>query len=120
MIQSYTAVVSTRLHGAIAGLACQVPSILLAPEHAFRLRSARNLFGDLLPCLDVEEALDRAAHWAGTEDWLRRSRAIQQFKIATLQRYCRLLQPFLQEHVAVGEAASEPEHARVALEAADF
>jgi hypothetical protein len=57
----YSMIISTRLHGAIAGLSAGVPSMLLAEEGNFRLRSTQRLFADLLPILTVSEAFDVAA-----------------------------------------------------------
>jgi hypothetical protein len=60
-LSGYSTIISTRLHGAIAGLSAGVPSILLAEDGNVRLRSTQRLFGDWLPILPVQEAFGVAA-----------------------------------------------------------
>lgn len=56
ILSSYGTIVSTRLHGALLGLALGIPTALIERSD-FRVNSARSMFGKLLPSLTVDEAL---------------------------------------------------------------
>jgi|GEM_PF-2244353 len=86
-------VVSTRLHGAIAGLSCGVPSIALGPDD-FRISDAAAAYGDVLPVMNTLPAVELASSF--TDDELRKKiKAIARLKADTLARYQALLSPWL-------------------------
>jgi hypothetical protein len=89
------AVVSTRLHGAIAGLSCGVPSIALGPDD-FRISDAAAAYGDVLPVMNTLPAVELASAFSG-DDLRQRAAAIARLKAATLTRYQALLLPWLSE-----------------------
>ena len=87
------AVVSTRLHGAIAGLSCGVPSIALGPDD-FRIADAAAAYGDVLPVMNTLPAVELASAFSD-DDLLTRAKAISRLKATTLARYQALLLPWL-------------------------
>ena len=95
-LSSYSTIISTRLHGAIAGLSAGVPSILLAEAHNVRVRSAQQLFGHLLPIMAVSDALYEATT-ATHEQVRQRSQDILSFRSDSLQQLSRLTGAFLNE-----------------------
>ncbi|WP_250502465.1 polysaccharide pyruvyl transferase family protein [Caballeronia sp. AZ7_KS35] len=91
---TYSTIISTRLHGAIAGLSAGVPSILLAEEANFRLRSTQKPFGNLLPILSVQEAF-RVAAERSLEEARQRSIEILSFKKNAYEDLRNRLRSFL-------------------------
>jgi len=85
--------VSTRLHGAIAGLSCGVPSIALGPDD-FRISDAAAAYGDVLPVMNTLAAVEFASSFSDDE-LRRRARDISSFKAATWTAYERTLRPWL-------------------------
>ncbi|MCZ2341496.1 MAG: polysaccharide pyruvyl transferase family protein [Bacteroidales bacterium] len=97
-LSQYSLLISTRLHGAIAGLSAGVPSILIADANNFRIRSTQRLFGKLLPVLTVPEAFNLARHI--TNDELHdRSQAIQQFQAESFAQLSGLVNTFLKKYL---------------------
>lgn len=95
-LAGYSTVISTRLHGAIAGVSAGVPSVLLAEEDNFRLRSTQKLFGDLLPIMTVQEAF-RVAAETSLDETRRRSNAIRTFRTSAFEDLGRRVRAFLAE-----------------------
>ncbi|SED05454.1 Polysaccharide pyruvyl transferase [Burkholderia sp. WP9] len=97
-ISGYSTIISTRLHGAIAGLSAGVPSILLAEEGNFRLRSTEKPFGNLLPILTVQEAF-RVAAESSPEETRRQSTEILSFKKSAYENLRGKLRDFLADAI---------------------
>ncbi|WP_322042789.1 polysaccharide pyruvyl transferase family protein [Paraburkholderia sp. J67] len=95
-LAGYSTVISTRLHGAIAGLSAGVPSILLAEEDNFRLRSTQKLFGDLLPIITTQEAF-RAVSEISLDAARQQSTAIRAFRTSAFEDMKRRVGAFLAE-----------------------
>jgi hypothetical protein len=93
-ISTYSAIISTRLHGAIAGLSAGVPSILLAEDDNVRLRSTQRLFGDILPIMNVPQAFDFALR-NSREEIRRFSDQILSFKLESFQHIEQRVGEFL-------------------------
>lgn len=93
-LSSYSTIISTRLHGAIAGLSAGVPSILLAETNNTRLRSVQQLFGSLLPIMTAPEAFEAASR-VTPEEARRRSQEILSFRADAFQRLVHLVGEFL-------------------------
>ena len=89
------ALVSTRLHGAVAGLSCGVPSIALGPDD-FRISDAAAAYGDVLPVMNTLAAVDFASSFSN-EEIRQRAKAILRFKADTRERYQTVLQPWLEK-----------------------
>lgn len=81
----YSAVVTTRLHGALSAVSHGVPSIVLTDQD-FRVESTLELFSTLVPCLDAEEAFC-AAHAIDQEERLLFGERVQAFKQETWEQY---------------------------------
>lgn len=90
----YSTIISTRLHGAIAGLSAGVPSILLAEEDNFRLRSTQRPFDDLLPILTVQEAF-RVVAERSRDETRRRSIEILSFRASAFDNLRQKVGEFL-------------------------
>lgn len=95
-LAGYSTIISTRLHGAIAGLSAGVPSILLAEEGNLRLRSTQKLFGELLPILTVQEAF-RVAAQRSPEEARQRSVEISSFRTGAFEELRIKVKNFLTE-----------------------
>lgn len=102
----YSTIISTRLHGAIAGLSAGIPSILLAECDNLRLRSAQQLFGDLLPIMTVSGAFHAAAQIT-PEVAYQRSAEILSFRADAFQHLSQKLGEFLTEVLQM-EATGRP------------
>lgn len=92
------ALLASRLHGAIASLSCGTPASLVNFGSA-RLNDASKPFGDLLPNLKFDDALD----WLRSltpEQCAERSEAVLSFKQSTFERYLEILTPFIDRFVA--------------------
>jgi hypothetical protein len=85
--------VASRLHGAIAALSCGTPAVLAEVE-SNRLSDAAKPFGNLLPSLEFEAALDWSTH-ADTRQLAESSSKIMQLKQKTWNEYQKLLNPFV-------------------------
>ena len=90
-----------RLHGAIAGLSCGVPSIVLGPDN-FRISDAAAAYGDALPVMNTLPAVELASRFSD-DDLRTRAEAISQLKATTLARYQALLLPWLSARNLVAE-----------------
>lgn len=97
-LSSYSMIISTRLHGAIAGLSAGVPSILLAEEGNFRLRSTQKPFENMLPILPVQEAFQVAAE-TSLEETNRQSTELLSFKKSAYDHLRSRLRSFLSDVV---------------------
>lgn len=97
-LPQYSLLISTRLHGAIAGLSASVPSILIAEENNYRIRSTQRLFGDCLPVMTVSDAFAVASRMTKDEA-SQRSAAIQQFQIESFTQLRGLVEQFLRNHL---------------------
>ncbi|MBB3258028.1 hypothetical protein F4827_002894 [Paraburkholderia bannensis] len=95
-LAGYSTIISTRLHGALAGLSAGVPSILLAEENNFRLRSTQKLFGDLLPIVTPREAF-RVAAGTTLQDARQQSKVIRSFRSSAFGDLKRRVEAFLSE-----------------------
>lgn len=95
-LTGYSTIISTRLHGAIAGLSAGVPSILLAEEGNLRLRSTQKLFGDLLPILTAQEAF-RVATQRSPEEARQQSVEILSFKTGAFEELRTKVKDFLSQ-----------------------
>ena len=93
LISSYAtggSIISTRLHGGIAGLSCEVPSIVLG-EHDHRIHDTAKVFGNLLPVTSVKNAMDMVE----TFDTRTIKLSIKQLKQNVLGLYISILSDFL-------------------------
>jgi len=97
----YSTIISTRLHGAIAGLSAGVPSILLAEEDNFRLRSTQKLFGDLLPIFGVQEAF-RVAAERSLDESHQLANATQSFRTSAFEDLKARVESFLAQALPGG------------------
>lgn len=97
LFSEYSAIVATRLHGAIASLSCGVPAALISKNN-YRLESAQRMYGDQLPMLPIEEALDWAIQLSPSEVEQKR-KSIFQFKAGLHNQYSELLADFFGKYV---------------------
>ncbi len=103
----YSMIISTRLHGAIAGLSAGIPSILLAESDNFRMRSTQRLFGPMLPIMTVPEAFRAAAQREPEEVRLRRSCEILSFQRDAFQYLSHRVGEFLADVLPVRKRTGE-------------
>ncbi len=88
---------ASRLHGGIASLSCGTPAGLF-DFGSDRLNDAARPFGDLLPCLEFDDAVEWIEGQT-PEVCAEKSRAIMDFKRRTLDRYLSILGPFIDQFV---------------------
>jgi hypothetical protein len=92
------ALITSRLHGAIASLSCGTPACLF-DFGSDRVAGAATPFGDLLPCLPFDDAvawLERKS----PEQCVQDSEAIVDFRQSSYQRYLIILADFFQNHLS--------------------
>ncbi len=58
ILGQYRKIISTRLHGAIAGLSTLTESILVCDDDNYRIKTAAKPYGNILPVLPLNEALN--------------------------------------------------------------
>lgn len=91
------ALITSRLHGAIASLSCGTPACLIEIG-SDRVNDAARPFGELLPCLPFDEAL-RWARESSTEQFARSSDTIACFKRFARDQHVTILEEFLGRHL---------------------
>jgi hypothetical protein len=96
--ESIRSLMASRLHGAIAGLSAGTPACLVNFGSA-RLNDASKPFGDLLPNLEFDDALDWL-HALTADRCAETSAAVLAFKQAMFERYLEILTPFVDRYVA--------------------
>jgi len=99
----YSTIISTRLHGAIAGLSAGVPSILLAEENNFRLRSTQKPFNDFLPIHSVREAFGLVAE-TSAEQSRQKAMTLRSFRTSAFNDLKGRVKAFLAEFMPEGSA----------------
>lgn len=97
-LSQYSLLISTRLHGAIAGLSAGVPSILITDANNFRIRSTQRMFENHLPVMTVPEAF-ALAQQITREESHHRSVAIQQFQAKSFAQLSGLVGEFLKKQL---------------------
>ena len=94
VLKSASWILSTRLHGAIASLAVGTPAILIA-ENNYRLESAQEVFGDILPLMSPEQAFG-VTHTLTSDQQRAWTQKILSFKLDVRNRYHDILSQFFQ------------------------
>jgi len=93
------ALLTSRLHGAIASLSCGTPACLV-DLGSDRVNDAARPFGDLLPCLPLEAGLQWLEQ-RSPEQCVQDSNAIFSFKRSTRQHYITALAEFMSRYLSL-------------------